>query len=96
MTTPTRLTALAGLMVATLTLPGYAAAAAKPSGKAKSAAAATPKKAVCCVCATKTGKKILEPVKASAKYKGKTYYFCTLEDKAEFISNPTKYINAVK
>jgi YHS domain-containing protein len=76
-----------------------AKAAAKPAPKAaksKSASTAAPKMAVCPVCAVKEGKKVLEPVKASLKYKGKMYYFCNLQDKAEFISNPSKYAAAVK
>jgi len=60
--------------------------AAKPAAKAK-----LPAKAVCVVCAKKTGKQELEPVHSSLVYKGKTYYFCEDKDKAEFISNPAKY-----
>src|SRR4051794_8994447 len=62
-----------------------APAPAKGGGTAK-----LPKEAVCPVCAVKEGKRELEPVKASLVYKGKTYYFCNLDDKAEFISNPEK------
>jgi YHS domain-containing protein len=53
-------------------------------------------RAVCSVCYVKEGRPELEEVKASLNYKGKTYYFCTLADKAEFISNPTKYASAIK
>lgn len=48
-------------------------------------------KAVCAVCAVKEGKTELEEVKATLDYKGKTYSFCSLDEKAEFISNPSKY-----
>jgi YHS domain-containing protein len=38
----------------------------------------------------------LEPKAAAAKsqYDGKTYYFCTKEEKAEFDKSPTKYVKA--
>jgi YHS domain-containing protein len=75
---------------------GAAKAAPKPAAKAKAGNAQAPKKAVCSVCAVKEGKKVLEPVQASLKYKGKMYYFCSPKDKAEFISNPAKYAAAVK
>jgi YHS domain-containing protein len=89
------ITALAVLTLGTLTLSVGPVAAAKAS-KPKPPAAKGPKMAVCCVCAVKEGKKVPEPVKASLKYKGKTYYFCNLQEKAEFISNPSKYAGAVK
>lgn len=40
----------------------------------------------------------LEPKDVVAKedYKGKTYYFCSREDKAEFDKNPEKYANLEK
>jgi len=85
---------MAAMSLGTLTLhPRAVAATSAAKGKAK---AAGPKMAVCPVCAVKEGKKVPEPVKASLKYKGKTYYFCNLQDKAEFISNPAKYAGAVK
>jgi YHS domain-containing protein len=102
MRTPLAIAALAAFTLGTLTVPaGPAAAKAAPksaarASKSKPPAAKGPKMAVCCVCAVKEGKKVLEPVKASVKYKGKTYYFCNLKDKAEFISNPSKYAGAVK
>jgi YHS domain-containing protein len=37
-----------------------------------------------------------EEVKATLDYKGKTYAFCKLEEKAEFISNPSKYAGGGK
>ena len=48
-------------------------------------------KAVCAVCAVKDGTTEQEEVKATLDYKGKTYGFCNLDEKAEFISNPAKY-----
>ena len=46
------------------------------------------------ICAAKEGTTTPEPVKASIEYKGKGYYFCNEAEKAEFISNPTKYVQA--
>lgn len=48
-------------------------------------------KAVCTVCAVKEGGSAPEEVKAVLDYKGKTYAFCDLNEKAEFISAPAKY-----
>jgi len=31
-----------------------------------------------------------------ATYKGKTYYFCSKEDKATFLKSPEKYVNEHK
>ena len=53
-------------------------------------------KAVCAVCAVKEGTAQPEEVKATLDYKGKTYAFCNLEEKAEFISNPSKYAGGGK
>jgi YHS domain-containing protein len=99
MKTVSMLLALAVVSMGTLaTQPGTAAAAkatpkaaAKATTRGKGKTAPGPKLAVCCVCAVKEGKKTPEPVKASLKYRGKTYYFCNLQEKAEFISNPSKY-----
>ena len=89
------LMALAAILVSALAVQGGVSAADKtPKKPAKTVAKAKPKlpaKAVCVVCAAKTGKKELEPVHSSLKYKGKTYYFCEEKEKAEFISNPAKY-----
>ena len=46
--------------------------------------------AVCAICATK-GETSPEEAKATLDYKGKTYAFCSVDEKAEFISNPAKY-----
>lgn len=53
-------------------------------------------KAVCAVCAVKDGTTDAEEVKATLDYKGKTYGFCNLDEKAEFISNPSKYVGGGK
>jgi YHS domain-containing protein len=49
------------------------------------------KEAVCVVCAADGKPHGPEAVQASIEYKGKGYYFCNELEKAEFISNPTKY-----
>jgi YHS domain-containing protein len=95
-TVPARMALVALSLVTLATSPVAMAAAKEKAAKGKAAKVQPPKKAVCPVCAVKEGKKELEPVKASLKYKGKTYYFCNLQDKAEFISNPAKYAGAVK
>lgn len=78
---------------------------ANPSANAKSAAPAAiiaegaPEgsikvgdMAVCAICMVNAGKPTEpEPVKDVLNYKGKTYAFCNQDEKAEFISNPTKY-----
>jgi YHS domain-containing protein len=48
-------------------------------------------KAVCVLCAANEGAAEPEEVKATLDYKGKTYAFCNLEEKAKFISDPAKY-----
>ena len=50
--------------------------------------------AVCVVCAVKEGSTEKEEVKAVLDYKDKTYAFCNEAEKAEFISEPTKYTQA--
>jgi len=94
------LLALAAVSMGALAVQPGAALAAKPAPKA--AAQSKPKevkvgdKAVCCVCAVKEGTRKPEEVKATIKYKGKTYPFCSEAEKAEFISNPSKYAGAAK
>jgi YHS domain-containing protein len=51
-------------------------------------------RAVCAVCSVKEGTKEEEEVKATLDYQGKTYGFCNEGEKAEFISNPAKYVAA--
>lgn len=47
--------------------------------------------AVCAVCGPREGSGF-EPVKARATYKGKTYAFCSLECKVEFLKNPEAFL----
>lgn len=47
--------------------------------------------AVCVVCATNEGSTAAEEVHETIDYQGKTYAFCNETEKAEFISNPSKY-----
>jgi YHS domain-containing protein len=79
---------------------GGASATAPASGETGAATVATgaPQgsvkvgdRAVCAVCAVRDGTTEPEEVKATLDYKGKTYAFCNLDEKAEFISNPSKY-----
>jgi YHS domain-containing protein len=51
-------------------------------------------KAVCAVCSKGGHTSEPEETKAVLDYKGKTYAFCSEGEKAEFISNPTKYADA--
>lgn len=51
-------------------------------------------RAVCAVCSANEGTKEEEEVKDTIDYKGKTYGFCNESEKAEFISNPAKYVKA--
>ena len=48
-------------------------------------------RAVCAVCGPREGSGF-EPVKATATYKGKTYYFCALDCKVEFLKNPEEFL----
>lgn len=48
-------------------------------------------KAVCAVCGPREGAGF-EPVKAKATYKGKEYFFCSLECKVEFLKNPAAFL----
>jgi YHS domain-containing protein len=45
----------------------------------------------CVVCVVKEGSKEEEAVVETLDYKGKTYVFCNESEKAEFISDPSKY-----
>ena len=70
---------------------GAAAAAPTPWGADDKASAAksqpASKEAVDPVCTMKVDPKTAE----KTVYKGKTYYFCSKEDKAEFDKSPDKY-----
>src|SRR5687768_12411625 len=49
-------------------------------------------KAVCAVCGPREGAGF-EPVKASATYQGKHFYFCSLKCKVDFLKNPAEFLN---
>lgn len=86
------LLALATVSLGVLTVLPSAGAAAKPAAKSTAKEVKVGDKAVCCVCAVNEGGKAKpEEVKAVLKYKGKTYPFCDISEKAEFISHPGKY-----
>ncbi len=53
-------------------------------------------KALCVICSVNEGTTEAEEVKQTLDYKGRTYAFCNESEKAEFISNPTKYADASK
>lgn len=79
------MTALSALTVGIVPAGAAAPAKGKPAAK-------KPAKAVCTVCKVREGAKAKpEEVKATINYKGKTYPFCDINEKAEFISNPAKY-----
>ena len=48
-------------------------------------------RAVCAVCGPREGAGF-EPVRATATYKGKQYFFCSLECKVEFLKNPDAFL----
>ena len=48
-------------------------------------------KAICVICHTNEGTTEKEEVKATLDYQGKTYAFCSEDEKARFISEPGKY-----
>ncbi|HEX6158736.1 MAG TPA: YHS domain-containing protein, partial [Thermoanaerobaculia bacterium] len=56
-----------------------------------SLAAVAEDRAVCAVCGPREGSGF-EPVKATATYKGKQYFFCSLECKVEFLKNPEEFL----
>jgi YHS domain-containing protein len=47
--------------------------------------------ALCAICVVNDGTTAKEEVKATLDYKGKTYAFCSEDEKAEFISSPARY-----
>jgi YHS domain-containing protein len=51
-------------------------------------------KTVCAVCAVKEGQTEAETVAATINYQGKTYAFCSADEKAEFINQPSSYADA--
>ncbi|HYC60105.1 MAG TPA: redoxin family protein [Thermoanaerobaculia bacterium] len=48
-------------------------------------------RAVCAVCGPREGAGF-EPVKATATYKGKQYFFCSVECKVEFLKDPDAFL----
>jgi peroxiredoxin len=48
-------------------------------------------RAVCAVCGPREGAGF-EPVKATATYKGKQYFFCSTKCKVEFLKNPEAFL----
>ena len=48
-------------------------------------------RAVCAVCGPREGSGF-EPVKATATYKGKQYFFCSTKCKVEFLKNPEEFL----
>ncbi|HEX9986433.1 MAG TPA: redoxin family protein [Thermoanaerobaculia bacterium] len=54
-------------------------------------AAVADDRAICAVCGPREGAGF-EPVKATATYKGKQYFFCSLECKVAFLKNPAEFL----
>jgi peroxiredoxin len=48
-------------------------------------------RAVCAVCGPREGSSF-EPVKATATYKGKQYFFCSTKCKVDFLKNPDAFL----
>ena len=55
------------------------------------AAASAEDRAICAVCGPREGSGP-ETVKATANYKGKQYFFCSVQCKVEFLKNPDAYL----
>ena len=49
-------------------------------------------KGVCVICNKNDGTTAEEEVKETVDYEGKTYIFCSEAEKAEFISDPKRYV----
>ena len=49
-------------------------------------------KGVCVICNAKEGMTAEEEVAETLDYEGKTYVFCSESEKAEFISDPKKFV----
>lgn len=73
-------------LIAGLATQVFAADDKKSAPKSDSAA---PKEAVDPVCGMTVDPKTAE----KADYKGKTYYFCSLEEKQDFVKTPEKYLS---
>ena len=48
-------------------------------------------RAICAVCGPREGSGF-EPVKATATYKGKQYFFCSTKCKVDFLKNPAEFL----
>ena len=59
------------------------------------AEAEIPEKALCIVCALKSGETELEKVRAHSEHDGKVYYFCSENCKKEFDPDPLAYLPPV-
>jgi thiol-disulfide isomerase/thioredoxin len=64
-----------------------------PAAAADSQPSPLPKSAPCAVCAVREGAGP-EPVRASASYEGKTYYFCREACRDEFLKDPREFLRA--
>ena len=51
-----------------------------------------PTRALCSVCALKSGETKLEEVRAHSQHQGKAYYFCSEECRVEFEADPVAYL----
>lgn len=49
-------------------------------------------KGVCVVCATEDNSSEEETVAATVEYQGKTYAFCSEDEKARFLTDPARYV----
>jgi len=79
--------ALAVLAMAALLAGCNAPASRAPEDTRSAQTANTEKDPVC-------GMKVNPKTAHSSTYKGKTYYFCSPEEKTEFDKNPAKYVDA--
>ena len=62
------------------------------SAAALSANEQIPTRALCSVCALKSGETKLEEVRAHSQHQGKAYYFCSEECRVEFEADPVAYL----
>jgi peroxiredoxin len=90
----TRSTRLPALLAAAVLSAFPVTGAVRPAGAAQSAPQAkTPKEAPCAVCSVREGAGN-EPVRATATYEGKTYYFCQPACKEEFLKDPKAFLQS--
>ncbi len=77
-----------------------ASTSSNPAGQSPAAYAQGSKKkgdqAICIVCNVREGTTAEEAVVETLDYQGKTYTFCNESEKAEFISEPGKFVKFVK